>query len=344
MTDVTNRKRQPRGVPIGGEFASNEHDEAIPFVRAALNQRGRALAFNKHVPAVAVPQPVDGSYPTPWWDNHFAGGEYEGEKSEKSYPKMPDDNTPSKLSGNEIAGGSIDGSLRTYRRTYRGENGVAIQMPSATGIKRYSAEIDNGTFDVPVSITTPSGVTVDGWVRVTQNGKNSWSTQPLGFPENTGIGVAEGVSAVLEARNPSMGLRGIQSFAERRRQRAASAGVPFEAIERSSFITGLSYETGTNTAIVRIGDRVYGYADVKPETYLELRTSPNLGAAYNKLLKHNPEVSASFPVPFCDKCGNAYPPKAQHRCADRHTTKTVGVDADFNQAARQRATRVRGQK
>ena len=28
MTDVSNRKRQPRGVPIGGQFAANAHDEA----------------------------------------------------------------------------------------------------------------------------------------------------------------------------------------------------------------------------------------------------------------------------------------------------------------------------
>ena len=28
MTDVTDRKRQPRGVPTGGEFAKNDHAEA----------------------------------------------------------------------------------------------------------------------------------------------------------------------------------------------------------------------------------------------------------------------------------------------------------------------------
>lgn len=32
MTDVSNRKRQPRGVPVGGQFAANEHDEATALL------------------------------------------------------------------------------------------------------------------------------------------------------------------------------------------------------------------------------------------------------------------------------------------------------------------------
>lgn len=341
---MSNQKRQPKGIPVGGEFAENQHDEAKPLDGASLSQRGRALVFGKHVKALSAEQKPGGAQADQWWDQQFSIAEYEGQDSSGSFPKMPDDNTPSALAGRDIAGKSMSGKLRTYRRRYEGENGIQVQMPSATGVRRYSESIDDGTFDVPVSVTRPNGTTVDGWVRATRNGKNSWSTTALGFNEGDEVHVAESVAAVLEARSPRASLKGIQDFAARRRERAAVQGVPFEKIERSSFISGLSYVPGTNVAAVKIGNRTYGYAGVAPETYMELRAAPNLGAAYNKMLKHNPDVSQSFPIPSCDKCGNMYPPKSEHRCPDRHTKSSVGVDREFNQSARLRAASVKGRK
>ncbi len=340
-----NQKRQPRGVPVGGQYAENSHDEAPSALSGAdLNQRGRALLFGKHVKAVAAEQKPGGDRADQWWDQQFAIGEYEGKDSEASFPKMPDDNTPSALSGRDIAGKSLSGKLRTYRRRYKGENGIEVQMPSATSIKRYSDSISDGTFDVPVSVTRPDGSTVDGWVRVTRHGKDSWSTSALGFADTDEVNVAESVAAVLEARSPRSSLRGIQNFAARRAERAASAGVPFEKIERSSFITGLSYVPGSGVAAVRIGNRTYGYSNVDPETYLRLRSAPNLGSAYNSMLKQNPNVSASFPIPSCEKCGNMYPPKAVHKCPDKHSKASIGLGQDYNNAARQRAAATHGRK
>lgn len=56
-----NQKRQPKGIPVGGEFAANQHDEAKPLDGASLNQRGRALAFGKHVKALSSEQKPGGS-------------------------------------------------------------------------------------------------------------------------------------------------------------------------------------------------------------------------------------------------------------------------------------------
>lgn len=340
-----NQKRQPKGIPVGGQFAANAHDEATQsLIGADLSQRGRALVFGKHVKAVATEQKAGGDRANQWWDQQFSIAEYEGANSENSYPKMPDDNTPSALSGNAISGKSMSGKLRTYRRRYQGEGKIEVQMPSATAVKRYSESIDDGTFDIPVSVTRPNGTTVDGWVRVTRNGKNQWSTTALGFGEGDELPVSESVSAVLESQSPRSSLKGIQDFAARRAQRQSVEGIPFENIERSSFITGLSYVPGSSVAAVRIGKRTYGYRGVSPETYLQLRSAPNLGSAYNSMLKQNPNVSQSFSIPSCDKCGNMYPPGSEHRCPERHVKSSIGLGQDFNQAARLRAAATRGRK
>lgn len=47
-TDVVNRKRQPKGIPVGGEFASNEHDEAsVGLVEYTTTARGTKLEAKK---------------------------------------------------------------------------------------------------------------------------------------------------------------------------------------------------------------------------------------------------------------------------------------------------------
>ena len=52
MTDVSNRKRQPRGVPIGGEFAANEHDEAGGSLSAMIEKDNVLSIDAEHFDAV----------------------------------------------------------------------------------------------------------------------------------------------------------------------------------------------------------------------------------------------------------------------------------------------------
>ncbi len=56
------------------------------------------------------------------------------------------------------SGKSLDGSHRSHRIQYSG-NGVELRMPSATAIKRFSAENGKRTFDVPVEIEHGGGKT-----------------------------------------------------------------------------------------------------------------------------------------------------------------------------------------
>lgn len=46
MSDTSNQKRQPKGIPVGGEFAANEHDEAVGSLAGALSYQGIAIDGN----------------------------------------------------------------------------------------------------------------------------------------------------------------------------------------------------------------------------------------------------------------------------------------------------------
>lgn len=142
-----------------------------------------------------------------WWDRQFQAAEYQPDGA--GYAMMPDDYTPKFTEG-----GSLSGHRRTHRILYKGA-GVALRMPSATAIERYSTETGL-TFGVPVSAAFPGG-TVTGSVRVTHNGAGLWSESSNGFTPELAAYVCEGVSAILEARRPSMGLKQAGDLLERDR-------------------------------------------------------------------------------------------------------------------------------
>lgn len=243
--------------------------------RARLQKEGYAAATAQVAVADVRETARDDDKRADWWDQNFITGEFAPEKA-GSYALMPDNYTPGMT-----AGRSAEGNRRTHRMLYEGA-GVAVRMPSATAIKRFSAENKNNSFDVPLSIEI-DGQQVAGHVRVTKNGPNQWGVSALGFNADKGERVAEAVSAVLEARRPSTALRNVNSLVERRRERLAMAGAKMEPME-SSFIDSIGYNEHGSEMYMNISGRQYAYR-VPRDVYHALRNSKSPGKTYNDLVK-----------------------------------------------------------
>jgi hypothetical protein len=255
-----------------------------------------------------------------WWNTRFTQAEYR--VGDSGYPQMPDDFTPS-----DSTGSSLSGRRRTQRMTYTSEE-VSVTMPSAAAIRRYSYE-NGGTFDVPVSATFPGG-NVSGWVRVTQNGANTWSVQGLNFPDADPGQVAEAISAVLEARRPSTALQDAGDLLARRAERIAAGGEKIQAPPHESFIIGAGYDHTQGVLAVKIGAKLYGYT-VTPERVRLFGKSTSVGAAYNRLLKGQQVAE----VHECDKCHRFNVGAVTHRCPSQHN-KPNPTQYLQNTAARQK--------
>lgn len=289
--------------------------------RARLQKAGYAAATAQVAIADVRETARDDDKRADWWDQNFITGEFLPEKA-GSYALMPDNYTPGMT-----AGKSAEGNRRTHRMLYEGA-GVAVRMPSATAIKRFSTENQNNSFDVPLSIEI-DGQQVAGHVRVSKNGPNQWGVEALGFGSDKGGRVSEAVSAVLEARRPSTALRNVDSLIERRRERLAMTGAKLGKTETtSSFIDGIGYNEHGNEMYMNIEGRQYAYR-VPRDVYHAIRNAPPTimvrqpdgsmkeepwgpGRAYNKLVKKGgaPLVAGGknnpIQVGIDEKTGRAY--------------------------------------
>jgi len=323
-----NPLRQPKGIPVGGQFAGKSNPESDVDISDSdqderrererfnlqdlVNSRGAALSNQGFIPFTTSPNvthPRSTDQRAAWWHQHMVTAEY---GNQAGYAQMPDNWTPSRQSGH-----SIDGFRRTHRMAYVGGN-VSLRMPSVTSVRSFASADFPGkppgaTFDVPVSADFPGGE-VSGWVRVARGADGVWATQGLGFTHQQAAYVAESVQCVLEARHPTMALRQAGDILERRRQRAAQLGTKAERV-RSSWIKAVGYDAATGTMVVAAGEtadheRVYGYSVPEP-VFQTIKSSPAPGKLYNRYVRGQaPRVE----VTACEKCGRFSASPAGHRC------------------------------
>ena len=264
-------------------------------------ERADALRAGEFVPAAATAT-VDNQVDT-WWDRGFVTAEH------GTYPKLPDDWTPGGTKGHALSGGR-----RTHRRTYKGA-GVELRMPSVTAIRSFAAEAGAATFDVPVSASFPGG-TVQGWVRVTPQRPGEWSVSGLGMDPEASAYVSEAVSAVLEARTPSVALAATDDLMARRRRRFAQGGVKLQAPNnKSQFISGVGYNRDAGTMAVVMGKRSYTY-QVPEHVFNMVKNAASPGQVYNLLIKG--KTAHGAPVVACDRCGRFSAAAVGHRCPSFH--------------------------
>ncbi|MHB8318133.1 MAG: hypothetical protein ACYDEP_02710 [Acidimicrobiales bacterium] len=314
------RRRQPKGQPVGGQFAPELHpepeldltDSGLDTFTEFVDSRKAALKTLGYVQPTAAPvviNPNSTAHRREWWETNFAAAEYGN--SSGSYAQMPDDWTPSKSLGN-----SIDGFRRTHRMSYVGA-GVTLRMPSVSSIRSFSnASVDGKrpgeTFDVPVSAQFPGGA-ISGWVRVVRGADGTWGTKGLGFTREQSAYVAESVQCVLEARHPSRALSEVGDLLERRRQRAAALGAVPQQV-RSGWIKDVGYDQATSTMVmstnVNSGARHYGFR-VPFKAFQRLIQSKRPGAVFNSTIRgHSKRVTVSE----CEKCGRFTADGVSHRC------------------------------
>lgn len=311
------------GKSVAGQFAGHLRSDPEAILQARtpsdvmvqLSLRRRALREAGYIPAgsgIADGSPRSTAGIDTWWESHFNRAEF---APKGSYHQMPDDFTPNMTGGN-----ALSEHRRTHRMLYQGA-GVAVRMPSATSIKRFSDEIGRQTFDLPVEAEYPGG-TISGYVRVTQSGKDTWSISGVNMPEPGNAYVSEAVGAVLESRRPSMALTSVRDLLRRRRERIAAAGVIVKPIEQSSWIRGMGYNRAASQMVIQLGNRTYGY-HVAEARYKAARESWAPGKIYNELVKGR----GRFELAFHNVCGRFYNAKKPHRCPSAHRGRTESVKA-----------------
>lgn len=327
--------RQPKGRPIGGQWAQFEHAEsAVALVsaptdesRLAMAERRERLRLHGYVGATTVPAavaPTTTEHRDVWWDNSFVSAEY-GRGEGRTYPQMPDDETP-----NRHEGQAMSGHRRTHRMHYSNEQ-IDLRMPSVTAIRRYSAAHGNPTFDVPVSVSVRGGQPVNGWVRVTKTGPHDWTvTTADGTNTRASLEVAEAVTALLESRRVTTALARIPDLLEARRQRIAAQGSAMTDLN-SSFLQEAGYDRATQTTAVKIANRLYGFR-TSPAHFEALKDSSRPGALFNQIIKK----CAGTEVRQCPKCQRFHSAAVAHRCPAGHKAGT-GLESGYSHAAEQRA-------
>ncbi|MBC9927272.1 hypothetical protein [Leucobacter sp. cx-169] len=344
--------RHDRGSKVAGQSAGGRYKDHIRTAASlmysdaegASEQRNAILARlaqTGSVPATTVESATDPKFTDGidvWWSQHFERMEQPPEG--KAFKIMPDDYTPK-----ETGGLALSGKRRTHRIRYSGA-GVELRMPSATSIRRFSAENGKRSFDVPIELEHGGGK-VSGFVRVTQGAAGVWDVQALNFPGQAGGRAAEAVAAVLEARRPSLALRdaerqyeaqriavakgvnlptatGASALHQRRINRTSRAGVELKAPRvPSAVVTGGAYDHGTNTMMVRLGKRTYGY-QVDPKVFREVMGSGAPGRAYNELVKNR---SKRVELKHCNKCSRWSHGAVRHACPAK--PKTTGTQDAF---------------
>lgn len=308
--DASKHPRTASGTPDGGQFSTVARPEpALGLSQSRAAERQAELEAMGYVRATAVPtvlDPRERRGRAQWWKSSTVTAEYG-----RGVPKMPEDYTPSMG-----AGQATSGRRRTTRRLYTGA-GVAVRMPSAAAVRRYAAE-GNGTFDIPVSaeVANADGTTrtVQTWVRVAARGDGTrFDAYALGEgdPEMRHR-LGEAVSAVLEARRPTVALEAAGDLIARRAERRAVSGIRQEPMD-SSWIDAVGYDRATGVMTMVSSKEKRPYAYVVPEaTYEAIRTSQSPGRTYNQLVRNKAE---RLEVTRCERCERVTPAHLTHSCA-----------------------------
>ncbi|MHA3723761.1 KTSC domain-containing protein [Leucobacter sp. HY1910] len=337
------------GVAMGGKFSKTQSTAAsgaglyyAPLEHAAEQRDAIAERFvaTGYAPATSVESATNPRYTDgidEWWLQHYERMEQPADG--KTYAMMPDDYTPSRTDGH-----ALSGKRRTHRMRYSGA-GVEMRMPSATAIRRFSAENGKRTFDVPIEMEHAGG-RISGFARVTQGADGAWDVKALNMPQQAASRAQEAVACVLEARRPTIALKqaeaqyaahrkarqsaaplhGASPLHQRRLERVAQEGARLgQPRVNSPLVKGVGYDSATGTMTINLRGRYYGYK-VPKETYQEIASSLSPGAAYNQLVKGRRSKRAE--VQCCRRCRRWTLTQVKHSCP----VKQRGIRRDKHRA------------
>ena len=321
-TAYLNTPRAPKGTSIGGEWQAQGHDDSGVILNPgsdAWTQRLHTLQSAGYVSATPTPTslpPKSAAGVSAWWDQATVTAEYG--HADGDIPQMPDDNTPSHGSGN-----ALSGHRRTHRIAYTGGD-LTIRMPSRASVDRFAAQNQHRTFDVPVSVDTPDGHRIQGWVRCTPGSAGEWDCHGLGLDGDSEVHVAEGVAAVLEARHPRTALTTVGDLVARRKLRNEQHGFQAQPMT-SSWIDSAGYNDETRTMVMATGGRVYGYK-MERARFDRIANSYSPGRAFNALVKNR---QRRVEVAQCGQCGRFTSDEVAHTCPATVSQRNSGFRNDL---------------
>ena len=328
-----NENLHPRGQADNkGKFRNRDNSAPVEHLqpvyaatRHVIEAKRRQLEAEGFVRATSGPASQSPTVPggtDKWWrDAHLRSSL---SVSGDTYQQMPDDYTPGLAPGR-----ALSGRRRTHTKLYQlGE--IAVRMPSASAVKRFSDEIGDETFEFPISAEGAAGKPIAGHVRVTRSPSGRWAVEAINMAPAAQGKVAEAVASILEARRPSFALDDVQKMGglvEKHRQRIIDAGTRLTAVD-STWVRGVGYNDATGELVMDLQGRHYSYKAPKGVyEYVAGATSP--GKAYNQLVK------GRFPaerVDRCDNCGRVGRLSAAHTCMNHR--KPNGRIKAYNERVR----------
>ena len=326
---VSDRNRDPKGIPTGGQFAAERRGESgsdlslVPTPSSIWDERIAELEGEGYVEATATRSRLSTSDSNKrmFWRQAAATAEYGHEKG--GYARMSES----------------DGRLAQYKGS-----DVSLRMPNRSAIVNFAQ--DGKTFEIPVVVDADGG-SVTGWVRATRAEDGSWETSSLGFDKTQSARVAEAVNAVLESQRPRTALEDNNTLLQRRAQRrAARSGVKLQSVD-SSAMESMAYDEATGTMYVKfpdyfrksdqswVGGGVYGYA-VDHETFTKVRDADSMGKAFSQHIRNK---DLGVDITRCTKCTRWHGAEQPHTCpgeaGQSNRSKRVNFEADREAVASQ---------
>lgn len=213
-----------------------------------------------------------------------------------------------------------DSGRRTQRRRYSAE-GVEIQMPAVSAVRRFANRANGQAFDVPVRATL-NGKTADMWVRVQPTVDGTYSVTPIGASGAGATQIAEGVNTLLEAGRVTTALEDAGDLMSAHKERLAKTPVGHRLTKIDSWIDGAAHDPSTATSFVKIGAKVYGYR-LDQTIHSQVFASAYPGTLYNAMIKNRAD---RVEVTVCTDCQRVYRADASHVClnpAPAHQTGAV---------------------
>lgn len=293
-------------------------------------ERLNALAEQGFVPAIAAVSATRADSRrgiNESWAQSFA---IAGHDKERRVPKMPDNATVAHLAGN-----SLDGERRTYRRKYGVDGWTFRPQGNVKAINRVMSENNWRTMDITVDTLNPEGKAVKMEVRVTRGNEGQWAVTPLDVRGANADMVAAGVQAILESKRPTQIPTVAGGLAARARANMSSAGVELTDNLTSTWMAGVSYADSDGMMVTRtLTGRVYGHS-VPRETFETIANSTRPGEMFNELVKKT--KASPVNVAQCGRCQRHFAMSRTHRCPIEHHTPKAVKNASKMQNNRWRA-------
>ena len=305
MNDI--QPRQPKGIPVGGQFASRQRHEVKVDIALA------AAYTDSRIQAAGEPHDIlDRLYGDEKRRQTLAAGGYV-EPSFVHAAVMPDttEQIDSWWAQAYTAMGTAQDSWgvlpqvlpsgRRYPRMKYTAADMTLRMPALGRIKR-EARAQGLPIPVPFSAVDSRGLPIQGVALVTDAGNGRWIVEPRGMGGESAAKIAEAITSQLEGRAVARSDSDTGDLLEAHRRRRLAQGLDVRD-SHSKWIEGFAHDADEGVLVMRTNTgKTYGYS-VDSSTAVAVMTDYSPGRAFNHLIKGK---TPRLEVETCSRCARAY--------------------------------------